>query len=55
MILERKSHMKILNLYCGIGVNRKLWGDKHQITAVEMSEDIATVYKDLSLQIGSRG
>ena len=27
--------MKILNLYAGIGGNRKLWGDEHQITAVE--------------------
>lgn len=39
--------MKILNLYCGIGGNRKLWGDEHEITAVEMNEDIAAVYKDL--------
>jgi DNA (cytosine-5)-methyltransferase 1 len=39
--------MKILNLYCGIGGNRKLWGDHHEITAVEMNEDIASVYKDL--------
>ncbi|MBU5214380.1 DNA cytosine methyltransferase [Heyndrickxia oleronia] len=39
--------MKILNLYSGIGGNRKLWGDEHQITAVEMNEDIANVYKDL--------
>jgi len=27
--------MKILNLYAGIGGNRKLWGDQHQVTAVE--------------------
>ena len=27
--------MKILNLYAGIGGNRKLWGDEHEITAVE--------------------
>jgi len=26
--------MKILNLYAGIGGNRKLWGDDHEITAV---------------------
>lgn len=25
--------MKILNLYAGIGGNRKLWGDDHEITA----------------------
>lgn len=30
--------MKILNLYAGIGGNRKLWGDEHEITAVELDE-----------------
>jgi DNA (cytosine-5)-methyltransferase 1 len=39
--------MKILNLYSGIGGNRKLWDDWHDITAVECNEDIARVYKDL--------
>ena len=38
--------MKILNLYSGIGGNRKLWGEDHDITAVENNEEIATVYKD---------
>ena len=33
--------MKILNLYAGIGGNRKLWGDKHEITAVEIDKNIA--------------
>jgi len=37
--------MKILNLYAGIGGNRKLWGNEHQITAVEYSEELADVYK----------
>lgn len=37
--------MKILNLYAGIGGNRKLWGGDHEITAVEYREDIANVYK----------
>jgi len=37
--------MNILNLYAGIGGNRKLWGDGHNITSVEYREDIATVYK----------
>lgn len=37
--------MKILNLYAGIGGNRKLWGDKHEVTAVEINEDIAGAYK----------
>lgn len=39
--------MKILNLYSGIGGNRKLWGDEHQVTAVEYDENIAPVYADL--------
>lgn len=36
--------MKILNLYAGIGGNRKLWGNEHEITAVECRQDIADVY-----------
>ena len=39
--------MKILNLYCGIGGNRKMWGDEHEITAVEWDENIANVYQEL--------
>jgi len=39
--------MKILNLYAGLGGNRKLWGDEHDITAVEKNEKIANVYKML--------
>jgi DNA (cytosine-5)-methyltransferase 1 len=38
--------MKILNLYCGIGGNRKLWGDTHQVTAVEREQEIADIYQD---------
>ena len=38
--------MKILNLYAGIGGNRKLCGCEHDITAVEYNADIAAVYKD---------
>lgn len=37
--------MKILNLYAGIGGNRKLWGDDHEITAVEYDPKIAEVYR----------
>lgn len=37
--------MKILNLYAGIGGNRKLWGDEHEITAIENNEEIAAIYK----------
>src|SRR3990167_9019318 len=39
--------MKILNLYAGIGGNRKLWGDEHEITAVEYKPEIAQIYADL--------
>lgn len=39
--------MKILNLYAGIGGNRKLWSDEHQITAVELNPLMANIYKDL--------
>ena len=38
--------MKILNLYAGIGGNRKLWSG-HDITAVENDPDIAKIYQDL--------
>jgi len=38
--------MKILNLYAGIGGNRKLWGDEHEITAVENDPNIAKIYQD---------
>lgn len=39
--------MKILNLYAGIGGNRKLWPEKHDITAVERSQEIADIYREL--------
>ena len=39
--------MKILNLYAGIGGNRKLWGDEHEITAVEYNPEIAKIYQSL--------
>ncbi len=38
--------MKILNLYAGIGGNRKLWGDEHEVTAVENNSEIAKIYQD---------
>ena len=37
--------MKILNLYAGIGGNRKLWGNNYQITSVEYDQNIADAYK----------
>ena len=39
--------MKILNLYAGIGGNRKLWGDKHEVTAIENDSKIAKIYQEL--------
>lgn len=39
--------MKILNLYAGIGGNRKLWGNEHEITAVELDAKIANKYANL--------
>ena len=38
--------MKILNLYSGIGGNRKLWGDEHDITAIEYKPEIAKIYQE---------
>ncbi len=32
---------KMLNLYAGIGGNRKLWGDNDDITAIEINPKIA--------------
>ena len=37
--------MKILNLYAGIGGNRKLW-KKVEVTAVENNPEIAKIYQD---------
>jgi len=38
--------MKVLNLYAGIGGNRKLWPSECVVTAVENNPEIARVYKD---------
>ncbi len=38
--------MKILNLYAGIGGNRKLWGDEHEVTAIENNPEMAKIYQD---------
>lgn len=37
--------MKILNLYAGIGGNRKLWGG-HEVTSVEYDPKIAAIYQE---------
>lgn len=39
--------MKILNLYAGIGGNRLLWGNAHDITAIEYNSEIAKEYQRL--------
>ncbi len=36
---------KVLNLYAGIGGNRKLW-DNCEVTAVELNPEIAAIYQD---------
>lgn len=38
--------MKILNLYACLGGNRYLWGDKHEITAVELDPELARMYQE---------
>lgn len=40
---EVNSQWKVLNLYAGIGGNRKLWNAN--VTAVERQEDIAAIYQ----------
>jgi len=45
MVIEKK--IKVLNLYAGIGGNRKLWdNDKVEVTAVENVPEIAKIYRD---------
>lgn len=39
------SRLKVLNLYAGIGGNRKLWKDV-DVTAVELNPEIANIYSD---------
>ncbi len=43
--------MKVLNLYAGLGGNRKLWTDC-QVTAVELDPKVAAVYSRLFPQDG---
>ena len=39
--------MRVLNLYAGIGGNRKLWPDHFEVVAVEYTQNIADVYQSL--------
>lgn len=43
-LFERRK-MRVLNLYAGIGGNRKLWTDV-EVTAVEYDPKIASIYQD---------
>ena len=45
---EENTPLKILNLYAGIGGNRKLWDEVTdiEVTAVEIKEEIANIYQD---------
>ncbi len=38
--------MKLLNLYACLGGNRYKWGDEHEITAVELDEELARLYQE---------
>ena len=40
-----KMKIKVLNLYAGIGGNRKLW-ENVEVTAVEINPDIANIYQN---------
>jgi DNA (cytosine-5)-methyltransferase 1 len=43
--LSIKDSMRILNLFAGIGGNRKLW-ENVEVTAVEYNEEIAAIYQE---------
>jgi len=38
--------MKILNLYACLGGNRFKWGDKYELTAVELDKELAKLYQE---------
>jgi DNA (cytosine-5)-methyltransferase 1 len=44
-MLAACTGLKVLNLYSGIGGNRKLW-ENVEVTSVEYNEEIAAIYKD---------
>jgi DNA (cytosine-5)-methyltransferase 1 len=45
-IYKNSEGMKILNLYACLGGNRYLWGEEHEITAVELDPELARMYKE---------
>ena len=44
-ILKMKEKLKVLNLYAGIGGNRKLWDGDIEVTAIEIRPKIAKQYQ----------
>lgn len=38
--------MRILNLFAGLGGNRTLWSRAHEVTAIEIDEIIAKIYRE---------
>jgi DNA (cytosine-5)-methyltransferase 1 len=44
-MITRTPRLKVLNLYAGLGGNRKLW-ENVQVTAIENNESIAKFYSD---------
>ncbi len=45
MFENEEWELKVLNLYAGIGGNRKLWKDV-EVTAIENNPKIAKIYQD---------
>jgi len=43
--VNKMENWKVLNLYAGIGGNRKLWEDV-EVTAIEWDQNIAKIYQD---------
>lgn len=43
---DKSPIIKVLNLYAGIGGNRKSWPENVQVTAVETNDEIADTYKE---------
>lgn len=41
---DNTTPTKVLNLFAGIGGNRRDWGDNVEVTAVEYNEEIASIY-----------
>jgi DNA (cytosine-5)-methyltransferase 1 len=43
--IQEAQWIKVLNLYAGIGGNRKLWPENVEVTAVEIEPKIAEIYQ----------